>query len=110
MRKKDKDRKERAMLRRIKNKSGIAFLVAIALAVIFVIRVISINVANGAEYSQIVLNHQARTSSRITCKRGDILDRNGTVLAYSKRVYNMILDPGQILDNEDRYKEPHDDP
>ena len=106
MRKKDKDRKERAMLRRIKNKSGIAFLVAVALAVIFVIRVISINVANGAEYSQIVLNHQARTSSRITCKRGDILDRNGTVLAYSKRVYNMILDPGQILDNEDRYKEP----
>lgn len=106
MRKKDKEKKERAMLRRIKNKSGIAFLVAIALAVIFCIRVISINVADGAEYSRIVLGHQARTSSRITCKRGDILDRNGTVLAYSKRVYNLILDPKQILEDESRYKEP----
>ena len=34
-------------------------------------------------------------------KRGDIYDRNGTVLATSEKVYNVILDPGVLWENHD---------
>ena len=38
-------------------------------------------------------------------KRGQILTSDGTVLAYSEKVYNLILDVKQLLSDEE-YKEP----
>ena len=90
----------KAMLGRIKTKSGIAFLIAMVLILVLIVRVIIINVADGEEYSRIVLNHQAYSSRTITSKRGSIVDRNGTVLAYSKKVYNLVLDPFVINSDE----------
>lgn len=90
----------KAMLGRIKTKSGIAFLIAMVLILVLIVRVIIINVADGEEYSRIVLNHQAYSSRTIASKRGSIVDRNGTVLAYSKKVYNLVLDPFVINSDE----------
>ena len=54
-----------------------------------------------ADYTQIVLNqHSSYDSRTIPYRRGDIVDRNGTYLATSEKVYNLILDPNQI--NQDR--------
>ena len=39
-----------------------------------------------------VLDQQVYDSRAIPFKRGDIVDRNGTKLATSERVYNLILD------------------
>lgn len=55
------------------------------------------------DYNQIVLSQQEYDSRTIPFKRGDILDRNGTYLATSEKVYNLILDPKQIMSNEKLY-------
>ena len=57
---------------------------------------------NNQEYSKIVLNqHSSYDSRTIPYKRGDIVDRNGTYLAVSDKVYNLIIDARQIMDGYD---------
>lgn len=79
---------------------------AIVLAFVGLIgRVTYINATNGEKYTKIVLDQQQYNSRVIPFKRGDILDRNGTVVATSERVYNVILDAYVMLskdDDEDR--------
>ena len=59
------------------------------------------------EYTQIVLNQHSSFDSRtIPYRRGDIVDRNGTYLATSEKVYNLILDPNQINKAPEKYLEP----
>ncbi len=58
------------------------------------------------DYNQIVLSQQEYDSRIIPFKRGDIMDRNGTYLATSEKVYNLILDPKQIMSDQDSYLEP----
>ena len=59
-------------------------------------RITYINAFNGDKYSKIVLDQQQYQSRTIPFKRGDIVDRNGTKLATSQRVYNVILDDPTI--------------
>jgi len=53
-----------------------------------------INATEGDRYSRIVLSQaqQKYESRTIPYRRGDILDRNGELLATSEKVYNVILD------------------
>ena len=64
-----------------------------------------INAKDGEQYTKIVLDQQQYESRTIPYKRGDILDRNGTKLATSERVYNVILD-AKVLLSKDEYLEP----
>ncbi len=57
------------------------------------------------DYNQVVLSQQEYDSRVIPFRRGDIMDRNGTYLATSEKVYNLILDPNQIMMNEEAYFE-----
>ena len=63
---------------------------------------------NNERYNKIVLSQrqQEYASRTIPYRRGDIVDRNGTYLATSEKVYNLILDPSQIMDKPDYYLEP----
>ena len=58
---------------------------------------------NNERYNKIVLSQrQQQYDSRvIPYRRGDIVDRNGTYLATSEKVYNLIIDPSQIIPNEE---------
>ena len=47
---------------------------------------------DGEKYKKQVLSQQAYDSKPIPARRGKILDTNGTVLAASEKVYNVILD------------------
>ncbi|WP_331666618.1 peptidoglycan D,D-transpeptidase FtsI family protein [Lacrimispora sp.] len=58
------------------------------------------------DYNQIVLSQQEYDSRIIPFKRGDIMDRNGTYLATSEKVYNLILDPKQIMSDQNSFLEP----
>ena len=69
------------------------------------VRSFLINRDNGEEYKKQVLSHQEYDSAIIPFKRGEILDANGTVLAVSNKVYNVILDTKILLRKED-YLEP----
>lgn len=58
------------------------------------------------DYNQVVLSQQEYDSRVIPFRRGDILDRNGTYLATSEKVYNLIIDPKQIMSDAGHYLEP----
>ena len=63
---------------------------------------------NNEQYNKIVLTQrqQEYESRTIPYRRGDIVDRNGTYLATSEKVYNLIIDPKQIMSKPERYLEP----
>lgn len=67
-------------------------------------KLISIGKTNGKEYEMQVLSQQQYDSTTLPFKRGDILDRNGTVLATSERVYNLIVDAKAVLEKEEYLK------
>ena len=60
---------------------------------------------NGEEYKKQVLSQQEYDSVTIPFKRGDIVDSNGTVLAISNKVYNVILDT-KVLMRDEKNLEP----
>ena len=62
---------------------------------------LKIRYKDGERYTKRVLNQQTYVSSTIPYKRGDIVDRNGTVLATSVKVYNLILDVKILLQYEE---------
>ena len=55
-------------------------------------RLMYINYTSGENYEKQVLSMQSYDSKTIPYQRGDIIDRNGRVLATSVAVYNVILD------------------
>ena len=79
-------------------------LVVLAFAIL-IGRIIQINAMNGEKYTKVVLDQQQYDSRVIPFRRGDIVDRNGTKLATSERVYNVILDVKAMLEKEE-YKKP----
>ena len=83
-------------------KKLVLLFIAIVLAFIGLIgKTTYINATNGEKYTKIVLDQQQYNSRTIPFKRGDILDRNGTVMATSERVYNVILDSYVMLSKDD---------
>lgn len=79
---------------------------AIVLAFVFLVgRITYINAASGDKYTKLVLDQQQYGNRTIPFKRGDIVDRNGTKIATSERIYNVILDMKVMLSKEE-YIEP----
>ncbi|MBQ9588634.1 MAG: cell division protein FtsI [Butyrivibrio sp.] len=69
------------------------------------VRLILITKNNGEEYERQVLSQQQYDSTTLPFRRGEILDSSGTVLAYSEKVYNVILD-AKLLLRDEKYLEP----
>lgn len=79
---------------------------AIVLVFVFLIgKITYINAASGDKYTKVVLDQQQYDSRVIPFKRGDIVDRNGTKIATSERIYNVILD-AKVMLSDKKYKEP----
>ena len=91
----------------MKKKLAGLFIAVVLAFVALAIRITVISASKGEQYSRTVLSQtQSRYSNRtIPYKRGDILDRNGNVLATSRKVYNVILDC-TITNANDNYYEP----
>lgn len=60
---------------------------------------------NGERYKKQVLSQQKYDSTILPYKRGSILDTNGSILASSEKVYNVILDAVAVSQDES-YLEP----
>jgi stage V sporulation protein D (sporulation-specific penicillin-binding protein) len=92
------------------------YLAVILALVALALRITYINATSGSQYSRTVLSQaqQRYTSRTIPYRRGDILDRNGEILATSEKVYNVILDCKVVNDTiegadgvkKKRYYEP----
>jgi len=98
-------RKKRAMLQKTRKKISVAFFVIIVALLVIVARIMMINFGDGEAYAKLVMDKLSYRSTALPYQRGQIQDCNGTVLAYSEKVYNLILDPKLILSDSD-YKEP----
>ncbi len=71
-----------------------------AFLLLLVARIIQINVSNGKKYEKQVLSQKNYDSLAVPFKRGEILDANGTVLASSNKVYNLVIEPKNIIKDE----------
>ena len=80
------------------------FMAVILAFVILMGRIAYINLTRGSSYTRVVLDQQNYDSRVIAFKRGDIVDRNGTKIATSERVYNVILDVHVMTDKEEYIK------
>ena len=83
---------------RMQRKLVMLFMAVILAFVVLIGRITYINVTKGSRYTRIVLDQQNYNSRVLAFKRGDIVDRNGTRLATSERVYNVILDVKVMTD------------
>ncbi|WP_026492048.1 MULTISPECIES: peptidoglycan D,D-transpeptidase FtsI family protein [unclassified Butyrivibrio] len=91
----------------MKKKLAVLFIIVLTAFVGLSIRLILINRDNGKDYEKQVLSQQKYDSTTIPYRRGEILDANGTVLAYSEKVYNVILDAKLVFSGKDnKYLEP----
>ena len=68
-------------------------------------RLFTITRDNGEQYKKQVLSQQKYDSLTLPYKRGSILDANGSILASSEKVYNVILDAVAVSEKEE-YLEP----
>ncbi len=89
----------------MKKKLVVLFVLALLAFVGLGVRLILITKNNGEEYEKQVLSQQQYDSTTLPFRRGEILDANGTILAYSEKVYNVILD-AKLLLRSDKYLEP----
>lgn len=79
--------------RKMSRKLFVLMLFFILALVFLMFRLFQINRDKGESYKIQVLSQQASYNSKtIPYQRGDIVDRKGTVLATSEKVYNIILD------------------
>lgn len=85
----------------MKHKLLFIFGVLIILMCGLIGRLIYLNNQDGERYAKRVLSQQSFMSSSLPYQRGSILDRNNTVMATSKKVYNVIFDPKVLLSDED---------
>lgn len=81
---------------------GLVLLVFIGLS----LRLMWIGSKKGEQYSKQVLSQQKYDSITLPYRRGDILDCNGTTLAVSQKVYNLVIDAKVMLDRDGVYLEP----
>ena len=95
-RRKKEHRELRQLFRSRKQKQLLFFWIVIVAFIFLGYRVIMISYKRGDEYTKQVLLHQQYDSRTLPFKRGEILDVNGTKLAYSEKVYNLILDSNEI--------------
>ena len=78
----------------------VVFCIVVVLAMLVLVgRLIHITSTSEAKYKKQVLSQQKYDSAALPYKRGDILDRNGSTLAYSEKVYNVILDTKVMMDD-----------
>ncbi len=93
---------KKKMLKRYMQEKLAVTVIVIMLALLALIGVLyHIVDTNNEDYTKVVLTQRSNFDSRtIPYRRGDIVDRNGTTLATSEKVYNVIIDASQIFHDE----------
>ena len=104
---KKNESKQRKLTKKMKIKLAGVFGCSLLALVSLLVGITWINAKSGNKYTQQVLtqSQQQYTDTTVPFRRGSITDRNGTMLANSVKVYNLILDCVEINNNE-KYKEP----
>ena len=100
-----RQRKENRFTVRMQKKLVVLFFIILLAFVGLIYRLYTISRDNGEQYKKQILSQQKYDSTTIPYKRGSILDCNGSILASSEKVYNVILDAVAVSEKEE-YLEP----
>ena len=92
-----REKKMKKFTHKMQAKLLLVFCIIIITMIGLIARLVHINRTDGERYAKKVLSQQTYTSTVIPFQRGSILDRKGTVLATSEKVYNIILDVKLML-------------
>ncbi len=90
---------------KMQKKLIVMFLMILLVFMGLTYRLFAITRDNGEQYKKQVLSQQRYDSKTLPYRRGSILDANGSILATSEKVYNVILDAVAISEKEE-YLEP----
>jgi len=69
-------------------------------------RLLWISREKGEKYGRQVLSQQKYDSITLPFRRGDIVDCNGSSLAVSEKVYNLVID-SYVMTSRETYLEPN---
>lgn len=94
---------DRGITVKMQKKLAVLFFVVLLLFVILGLRIYLISRDNGESYKRQVLSQQEYDSVVLPAKRGDITDRNGTKLAVSQKVYNVVIDSKKLNSEDGKY-------
>ncbi len=74
--------------------------------IVLLLRIAYINITEGNSYAKQVLSQNNYDSETLYARRGEIQDTNGRVLAYSEKVYNLVIDCYAINQDQENALEP----
>ncbi|MBO4902446.1 MAG: cell division protein FtsI [Lachnospiraceae bacterium] len=97
---------EQRFTMKMQRKLAVLFVIILIAFFALSVRLFAINRDNGEKYKKQVLSQQEYDSVTLVAKRGDILDVNGSKLAVSQKVYNVIVDSKTLNGNDGEYLEP----
>lgn len=102
---KKNDRKPRKFTKKMRKKLAILFGIILLALIGLNVRLAYINVKDGDKYTKQVLSQRSYDSTTLPFRRGDIIDANGTVLATSEKVYNVVMDC-KVINSNEKYVTP----
>ena len=88
-------KKERRFTKKMQIKLLAIFAFVLLALIVILLRIVYINVKSGNRYAKQVLSQENYDSQILYSRRGEIQDTNGRLLAYSEKVYNVVLDCDQ---------------
>lgn len=100
-----RQKREQKFTRTMQIKLMAIFAFVLLLLVLLNLLIANINAKSGEKYAKRVLSQQTYDSRTIPYRRGEILDRNGNLLAKSEKVYNVVLDC-YAINSMESYIEP----
>lgn len=101
----DSKKKYSKFTTKMQKKLVVLFFIVLLAFVGLSYRLITITRDNGEKYKKQVLSQQRYDSTTLPAKRGTIYDSNGSILAASEKVYNVIVDAVAVTEKEE-YLEP----
>lgn len=94
-------KREKKFTKKMQIKLLAIFAFILLALIIILLRIVYINVTSGNRYAKQVLSQENYDSKILYSRRGEIQDKNGRLLAYSEKVYNVVLDCYEINQDED---------
>ena len=101
IRKTKKNKKIDKITMLMKKKLVVLFLCIVIALTALGIRIAIISTKDGTNYQKQILAQNSYNSTVLQYKRGDILDRNGAILATSEKVYTLVIDCYAINQKEE---------
>ncbi len=97
--KSDKHKKRRRVNRRMLVHLLFVVVIVFGFFGVVIFKLVQYQIRDTEAYKKSSLTRQDYSSQTLYYRRGDILDRKGSYLATSKKIYNLVIEPKNIKDS-----------